>query len=66
MLTGGALKTSAELNVLLDMDQEVGGEFLAKFMESHRLSEKNFRKQQTIYSERCLPVAYQKTRCMSQ
>ena len=40
VLTGGALKTSAELNVLLDMDQEGGGEFLAKFMESHRLSEK--------------------------
>ncbi|MDD0823761.1 phage tail tape measure protein [Mannheimia sp. AT1] len=39
VLTGGALKTSAELNVLLDMDQESGGEFLAKFMESHRLSE---------------------------
>ncbi|HDL1395182.1 TPA: phage tail tape measure protein [Mannheimia haemolytica] len=39
VLTGGALKTSAELNVLLDMDQESGGEFLAKFMESHRLNE---------------------------
>lgn len=39
VLTGGALKTSAELNVLLDMDQQGGGEFLAKFMESHRLSE---------------------------
>ncbi|WP_455482960.1 phage tail tape measure protein [Haemophilus parahaemolyticus] len=39
VLTGGALKTSAELNVLLDMDQQAGGEFLAKFMESHRLDE---------------------------
>lgn len=39
VLTGGALKTSAELNVLLEMDQEGGGEFLAKFMESHRLNE---------------------------
>lgn len=39
VLTGGALKTSAELNVLLDMDQFEGGEFLAKFMESHGLSE---------------------------
>ncbi|MGX2951447.1 phage tail tape measure protein, partial [Ursidibacter sp. B-7004-1] len=38
-LTGGALKTSAELNVLLDMDQAAGGEFLAKFMESSRLKE---------------------------
>lgn len=39
VLTGGALKTSAELNVLLEMDQQGGGEFLAKFMESHRLNE---------------------------
>ncbi len=39
VLTGGALKTSAELNVLLEMDQEGGGEFLAKFMESHGLNE---------------------------
>ena len=39
VLTGGALKTAAELNVLLEMDQEGGGEFLAKFMESHRLNE---------------------------
>ncbi|KAA6209026.1 phage tail tape measure protein [Avibacterium paragallinarum] len=39
VLKGGALKTSAELNVLLEMDQQAGGEFLAKFMESHRLSE---------------------------
>lgn len=40
MLTGGALKTSAELNVLLDIkDQYAGGEFLAKFMESHGLKE---------------------------
>lgn len=40
-LTGGALETSAKLNVLLNMDQESGGEFLAKFMESHGLNEKN-------------------------
>lgn len=39
ILTGGALKTAAELNVLLEMDQFEGGEFLAKFMESHGLSE---------------------------
>ncbi|MFZ7215743.1 phage tail tape measure protein [[Pasteurella] aerogenes] len=39
VLIGGALKTSAELNVLLEMDQQGGGEFLAKFMESHRLNE---------------------------
>lgn len=38
-LIGGALKTSAQLNVLLDMDQAAGGEFLAKFMESSRLQE---------------------------
>ena len=39
ILKNGALKTSAGLNVLLDMDQQSGGEFLAKFMESHRLDE---------------------------
>ncbi|MDP0075625.1 phage tail tape measure protein [Glaesserella parasuis] len=39
VLLGGALKTSAELNVLLDMDQFAGGEFLAKFIESHGLKE---------------------------
>ncbi|WFF39596.1 phage tail tape measure protein [Moraxella nasibovis] len=38
-LTGGAFKTAAELNVLFDMDQATGGEFLAKFMESHGLKE---------------------------
>lgn len=38
-LTGGALKTAAQLNVLLDMDQEEGGEFLAKFMEARGLKE---------------------------
>ncbi|MDH2999930.1 phage tail tape measure protein [Chelonobacter oris] len=41
VLVGGALKTSAELNVLLDIkDHYSGGEFLAKFMESHGLGEK--------------------------
>lgn len=40
VLIGGALKTSAQLNVLLDMDQQGGGEFLAKFMEGHGLNEK--------------------------
>ena len=39
VLIGGALKTSAQLNVLLDMDQAQGGEFLAKFMEGHGLKE---------------------------
>lgn len=40
VLIGGALKTSAELNVLLDIkDHYAGGEFLAKFMESHGLIE---------------------------
>ncbi|MDD7545228.1 phage tail tape measure protein [Actinobacillus porcinus] len=39
VLIGGALKTSAQLNVLLDMDQAQGGEFLAKFMEGHGLQE---------------------------
>lgn len=38
-LINGGLKTSAKLNVLLDMDQEQGGEFFAKMMESHGLSE---------------------------
>ena len=38
LITGG-LKTSAKLNVLLEMDQEQGGEFFAKMMESHGLSE---------------------------
>lgn len=42
VLIGGALKTSAKLNVLLDIkDQYAGGEFLAKFMESHGLKEKD-------------------------
>lgn len=44
ILKNGALKTSAELNVLLDMDQQSGGEFLAKFMESHRLDESELAK----------------------
>lgn len=44
VLLGGALKTSAELNVLLDMDQAQGGEFLAKFMESHGLKEADLAK----------------------
>lgn len=44
VLTGGALKTSAQLNVLLEMDQKGGGEFLAKFMESHGLGEKELGK----------------------
>ncbi|WP_116743845.1 phage tail tape measure protein [Actinobacillus suis] len=39
VLTGGALKTAAELNVLLEMDQEGGGEFLAKLMEAHGLKD---------------------------
>lgn len=39
VLLNGALKTSAQLNVLLDMDQQGGGEFLAKFMEGHGLKE---------------------------
>lgn len=38
-LINGGLKTSAKLNVLLDMDQTQGGEFFAKMMESHGLSE---------------------------
>lgn len=44
ILKNGTLKTSAELNVLLDMDQQSGGEFLAKFMESHRLDESELAK----------------------
>lgn len=44
VLTGGALKTSAQLNVLLERDQKGGGEFLAKFMESHGLGEKELGK----------------------
>lgn len=39
VLLNGALKTSAELNVLLGMDQREGGEFLAKFMEARGLKE---------------------------
>ncbi|MFK5289171.1 phage tail tape measure protein, partial [Glaesserella parasuis] len=40
VLVGGALKTSAELNILLDIkDHYAGGEFLAKFIESHGLKE---------------------------
>ncbi|WP_315568783.1 phage tail tape measure protein [Haemophilus parahaemolyticus] len=38
-LINGGLKTSAKLNVLLDMDQMQGGEFFSKMMESHGLSE---------------------------
>ena len=38
-LINGGLRTSAKLNVLLEMDQEQGGEFFAKMMESHGLSE---------------------------
>lgn len=38
-LINNGLKTSAKLNVLLDMDQEAGGEFFAKMMEAHGLSE---------------------------
>lgn len=38
-LINGGLKTSAKLNVLLDMDQMQGGEFFAKMMEAHGLSE---------------------------
>ena len=38
-LINGGLKTSAKLNVLLEMDQEQGGEFFSKMMESHGLSE---------------------------
>lgn len=40
-LLGGGLKTSAKLNVLLDMDQASGGEFFAKMLEAHDLSEKD-------------------------
>lgn len=39
VLLGGAFKTAAKLNVLLEMDQFEGGEFLAKFMESHGLKD---------------------------
>lgn len=38
-LKKGGLATSAKLNVLLDMDQMAGGEFFAKMLESHGLSE---------------------------
>lgn len=38
-LINGGLETSAKLNVLLDMEQESGGEFFAKMMEAHGLSE---------------------------
>lgn len=38
-LKRGGLATSAKLNVLLDMDQMAGGEFFAKMMEAHKLSE---------------------------
>ncbi|QIW15856.1 phage tail tape measure protein [Pasteurellaceae bacterium RH1A] len=40
----GGLETAAKLNVLLDMDQFEGGEFLAKFMESHGLKENELEK----------------------
>lgn len=39
VLINGALQTSAKLNVLLGMDQQTGGEFLAKYMEAHGLGE---------------------------
>ncbi|MFZ7276989.1 phage tail tape measure protein [Avibacterium endocarditidis] len=39
ILIGGGLQTAAKLNVLLGMDQFEGGEFLAKLMEGHGLSE---------------------------
>ncbi|BFU65389.1 phage tail tape measure protein [Rodentibacter abscessus] len=38
-LINGGLETSAKLNVLLDMEQRQGGEFFAKMMEAHGLSE---------------------------
>lgn len=38
-LINGGLETSAKLNVLLDMEQASGGEFFAKMMEAHGLSE---------------------------
>ncbi|TCJ95963.1 TP901 family phage tail tape measure protein [Volucribacter psittacicida] len=40
-LLNGGLQTSAKLNVLLDMDQASGGEFFAKMLEAHDLSEKD-------------------------
>ncbi|POY46219.1 phage tail tape measure protein, partial [Avibacterium paragallinarum] len=39
ILIGGGLQTAAKLNVLLGMDQFEGGEFLAKLMEGHGLSD---------------------------
>lgn len=39
VLVGGGLQTSAKLNVLLNMEQFEGGEFLAKLMEGHGLSD---------------------------
>lgn len=38
-LKSGGLKTSAKLNVLLEMDQFQGGEFFAKMLEAHGLNE---------------------------
>lgn len=39
-LVGGALRSAANLNVVMGMDQYEGGEFFAKMMEAHGLDEK--------------------------
>lgn len=42
MLANGGLRTSAELNVLMNMDQQGGGEFFAKMIEARGLKESEF------------------------
>lgn len=43
-LTGGAFKESAQLNIVMEMGQESGGEFFAKMIEAHGLTENDFTK----------------------
>lgn len=43
-LTGGAFMESAQLNIVMEMGQESGGEFFAKMIEAHGLTENDFTK----------------------
>lgn len=44
VVAGGALKAAASMNVLLDMPQEFGGEFIAKMMEARGIEDKDLMK----------------------
>lgn len=43
-IVGGGLRTSANLNVVMGMDEYEGGTFFAKMLESHGLDDKDFDK----------------------